>query len=191
MNTTPDAATSGGSAASGRSSTGRTGTNRARGNRGGTANRQRTETQAGGATQQTTTTRSRPTFKGNTEGMCGHVFECFEEQNDRRRQYVKTVEALDAYARKTLSYTADLAPLFATPMTTPTIERPENIEEDATDRVSEMIFAEEVKEFVKRNRTLKSNLATIFCRRLGRTMQRSHEGLREDPHRLQRECVGK
>ena len=124
MSNTPDAATSRGSAASGRSSIGRAGTNRARGNRGSTNRQQRTETQAGGATQQTMTTHSRPTFKGNTEGMCGHVFECFEEQNDCR-QYVKTVEALDAYARKTLTDTANLAPLFATPMTTPTIERPE------------------------------------------------------------------
>jgi hypothetical protein len=93
--------------------------------------------------------------------MGGHVFECFEEHNDRR-QYVKTVEALDAYARKTLSYAADLAPLFATTMTAPTVERPENIEADA-DKLAEMIFAEEVREFVKRTRTLKSNLATIFA----------------------------
>lgn len=119
MSANPDTTTSGGSATSGRSntSTGRTGTNRPRGNRGGT-NRQNN---TGGAAPQATATRSRPTFKGNTEGMCGHVFECFEEQDDRR-QYGKTVEALDAYARKTLSYTADLAPLFASTMTVPTIE---------------------------------------------------------------------
>ncbi len=48
-----------------------------------------------------------------------------------------TVEALDAYARKTLSYTADLVPLFTTIMTTPTVEQPENIDDDA-DKLAEM-----------------------------------------------------
>ena len=74
---------------------------------------------------------------------------------------MKTVEALDSYARKTLLYSADLAPLFVTNMAEPTVERPENIGEGA-DMVAKMIFAEEVKQFVKQNSTLKSNLSTIF-----------------------------
>ena len=76
--------------------------------------------------------------------MCGHVFECFVEEQNDRQQYGKTVEALDAYARKTLSYSADLTPFFATTMTAPTIERPDIIVEDA-DKLEEMMFAEEVK----------------------------------------------
>ncbi len=150
MSATPDSTTSG-----------RT-VNRPRGNRGG---RQRTgngnNTRGQQQTTTATTTRNRSTFKGSTEGMCGHVFECYEEQDDRR-QYLKTVEALDAYARKTLPYTADLAPLFAATMKAPEVEQPDNIATDA-DKLTEMIFAEEVKEFVKCTRTLKSNLATIFA----------------------------
>jgi hypothetical protein len=103
----------------------------------------------------------RATFKGLTDDMGGNVFQCYEEQDDRR-QYAKTIEALDAYAKKNLSYTADLAPLFATKMTAPSIERPVTIAEGA-DKLEEMIFAEEVKEYVKRTRSLKSNLATIYA----------------------------
>jgi hypothetical protein len=43
--------------------------------------------------------------------MNGNVFECYEEQSDRR-QYTKTVEALEGYVKKTLKYSEDLAPLF-------------------------------------------------------------------------------
>ena len=45
---------------------------------------------------------NRSTFKGNTEEMNGHVFECYEEQSDRR-QYAKTLEALEGYVKKTLN----------------------------------------------------------------------------------------
>ncbi|KAI2510045.1 Reverse transcriptase (RNA-dependent DNA polymerase) [Fragilaria crotonensis] len=123
--------------------------------------------------------------------MSGHVFECFEEQNDRR-QYGKTVEALDAYARKTLSYSADLAPLFATTMMAPTIERPDDIVEDAG-KLEEMIFAEEVKEYVKRTRTLKSNLATIFavawgqCSEAMKARVKTHSGY--DEMAMANDCV--
>jgi hypothetical protein len=118
MSATPDSTTSGRAAnVRGTSSAARNWENCPRGNRGG---RQRTgngNNSTRGGQQQTTTvttTRNRSTFKGNTEGMCGHVFECYEEQDDRR-QYLTTVEALDAYACKTLSYTADLAPLLLQP----------------------------------------------------------------------------
>ena len=107
---TPDAATSS-SATGARSSGNRNVTNRAkRGNRAG-------RTRNGG----TTTTTSRPTFKGDTEDMNGNVFQCYEEQANRR-QYAKTFEALNAYVKKKLIYSADLAPLFATTMRTPTID---------------------------------------------------------------------
>jgi hypothetical protein len=101
-------------------------------------------------------------FRGLTDDMGGNVFQCYEEQDDRR-QYAKTIEALDAYAKnKNLSYTADLSPIFAATMTEPKIERPVTIEEGA-DKLDEMIFAEEVKEYFKRTQSLKSNLATIYA----------------------------
>ena len=91
----------------GRTNTRRTGTNRPRGNRGGTGRQRTNDANAGGTTQQATMTCNCTSFKGNTEGMCGHVFECFVEEQNDRQQYGKTVEALDAYARKTLPYSAD------------------------------------------------------------------------------------
>lgn len=91
-----------------------------------------------------------------------------------------------------MHYTADLAPLFATNMMAPTIARPENIAADS-DKVAEMIFAEEVKEFVKRNTTLKSNMGTIFAVAWGQCSEdmkarvKAHKGY--DEKALANDCV--
>ena len=61
-------------------------------------------------------------FKGDTDAMNGNVFQLYEEQNDPM-QFTKTMEALHGYAKKELK-TTDLAPLFATPPTLPTIQKP-------------------------------------------------------------------
>jgi hypothetical protein len=92
--------------------------------------------------------------------MNGHVFQCFEEQSDRR-QYAKTIEALDGYVKKNLTYSADMAPLFASKMEMPAINLPEDLEEGAGETMK-MIFAEEVKEYVKRTQALASNAATVY-----------------------------
>ena len=153
--TTGDAAAPS-SAASANSSRG-TGS-RQRGSRGG---RQRNNTNPGTIGQQAATNRNRTAFKGNTEEMNGNVFECYEEQSDRR-QFSKTIECLDAYTKKTLTYSADLASLFATKMAAPVVEHPVPIE-GVLDKFSEIVFAEEAREWVKRNRALLSNLATVFA----------------------------
>ena len=138
-NSNPDITTSG-SAASGRSGRGRQ-----RGNRGGRGQ----------------INRNQPVFKGSTDAMNGHVFECYDEQSDRC-QYAKTVEALEGYVKKTLKYSEDLAPLFAENMKVPTLTMPEEPGTEAG-KTAEMIFTEEIKEYVKRTRTLKSNLATLHA----------------------------
>ncbi|KAI2502818.1 Reverse transcriptase (RNA-dependent DNA polymerase) [Fragilaria crotonensis] len=77
-------------------------------------------------------------------------------------------------------------------MAAPTIERPDNIVE-AADKLKEMIFAEEVKEYVKRTRTLKSNLATIFavawgqCSEAMKARVKTHNGY--DAMALANDCV--
>ena len=81
--------------------------------------------------------------QGSTEGMNGNVFECYEEQSDRR-QYAKTLEVLDRYVRKTLKYSEDLAPLFADTMAVPMVDMPDDLDDDAG-LTMKMIFAEEVK----------------------------------------------
>jgi hypothetical protein len=93
--------------------------------------------------------------------MNGNVFECYEEQTDRR-QYGKTIEALDSYSKKHLKYSADLAALFGETMSEPIINMPEETEE-GSGKTQELIYTEEVKEYVKRLREMKSNLATIHA----------------------------
>jgi hypothetical protein len=93
--------------------------------------------------------------------MNGNVFQCPEEQRDGT-QYAKTVEALDAYVKKTLTYSADLAPLFAAKHGAPTVALPVEVAASAGE-LARMIFQGEVKEYVKRTRALQSNLAAIYA----------------------------
>jgi len=59
----------------------------------------------------TTSPLVRSTFKGNTEEVNGHVFQCFNECEDKK-QFSKTVEALREYVdSKKLKYTGDMASL--------------------------------------------------------------------------------
>ena len=134
-------------------------TSTGRGNGGGRGrgrNRFRGRGQGQGAVRAT-----RSKFRGDTEEMNGNVFECFDEQADRR-QYAKTMEALEGYAKKHLRFPDDLSSIFADTMSTPTLLEPNDPITPAT-RTSEMIWAEEVKEYVKRVRELRSSLATLHA----------------------------
>ena len=91
--------------------------------------------------------------------MNGNVFECFEEQTDRR-QYTKTLEALEAYTRKTLKFAEDLAQLFAEEMEAPVLDLPTALDDDASE-VEKAIWAEELREFVQRKGIFKGNLALV------------------------------
>jgi Zinc knuckle len=91
--------------------------------------------------------------------MHGNVFECYDEQTDRR-QYAKTVEALMGYAKKNLKCAEDLKSLFATEMTNPTLERPVRPGADA-DETDIAIWNEDIRDYAKRKRVLRGNLAAI------------------------------
>jgi len=93
------------------------------------------------------------------EGMNGNVFECFEEQTDRY-QYAKTLEALEACARKTLKFAEDLAQLFTEEMEAPALDLPTALNDNAS-TVEEAFWAEELREFVKSKGTFKGNLDLI------------------------------
>ena len=143
--------------------TGRTGatsagrsTHGGRGGRGG-RNNPRGNGQGGRGLQRP----ARTNFKGDTEGMNGNVFECFEEQADRR-QFAKTREALEAYAKKNLKFAEDMAQLFADDMMEPVLELPMALDDDAS-IVEKAIWAEELREFVKRKGVFKGNLALIHA----------------------------
>ena len=110
----------------GTSATGRGG----RGGRGGCAN---TTARGRGRNRP-----ARTTFKGDTEGMNAIVFQCYEEQSDRR-QFVKTKDALDAYVKKNLKYNEDLASLFADVMTMPEFEMPEELPAEITPAADQVV----------------------------------------------------
>jgi hypothetical protein len=97
--------------------------------------------------------------------MNGHVFECSFEQGDKR-QYAKTVEALEGYAKKNIKFSEDFASLFALEASEPTIEKPLDLpsEHSTTD---EMIWREEIKAYVNRLGVLRGNLAAIFAVTVG------------------------
>lgn len=84
--------------------------------------------------------------------MNGQVFECFDEQSDRR-QFVKTVEALGEYSRKNLRYPEDLDTLFTDMLALPELEEPDDLDPGAN-QMQTLIWNEEVKEYVKRGRQL-------------------------------------
>jgi hypothetical protein len=110
--------------------------------------------------------------------MGGHVFECYEEQRDRR-QYAKTLEALEGHVKKTMKYAGDLASLFANNMSAPEIKRPAKPGVDS-DEVDDAIWKEELKDYVKQTRILKDNLTSLMaiiwgqCSKTMKTKIKSH-----------------
>jgi hypothetical protein len=127
-------------------------------------NRQRHNNRNSGSTQggtTQTTGNARNTgrhFKGDTEGMNGHVFQCFEERSDPV-QFTKTMEALHAYSKRDLK-TTDLSSLFGTTPKTPVIAKPSPIDAKA-DELEQLILKEEVKAYVNSNKTLKRDMAAL------------------------------
>jgi len=59
-----------------------------------------------GQRRQQQTHKQASSFKGNTDDMNGHVFQCKKESQDKQ-EYLKTVEALGEYISKTLDYPRD------------------------------------------------------------------------------------
>jgi hypothetical protein len=98
-------------------------------------------------------------FKGVTDDMGGYMFECYEEQNDRR-QYA---ESLESYVKKKLQYSEDLASLFVEAMKEPKVPLPTDPTAGSATftTLDDMIYVEEVKQYVKRKMALTSNLAMI------------------------------
>ena len=105
-------------------------------------------------------------FKGATEGMNGHTFGCFDEQGDKR-QYVKTVEALSQYANKTYKFSEDFSSLFLAEATAPVLEKPKPPPKEGCDETDDLIFKEQIKQYVNRCSTLKGNLAAIWSVAIG------------------------
>ena len=101
----------------------------------------------------------RTMFKGDTEGMNANVFQCYEEQSDRR-QFIKTKDALNAYVKKNLKYNEDLASLFAEEMTLPELDMPEELPEGST-LMETRLWEGELQEFVKRHKCFREKLNSV------------------------------
>jgi len=87
----------------------------------------------GQSSRATTTPRVRSTFKGNTEEVNGHVFQCFNKCEDKK-QFSKTVEALGEYIAKKLKYPGDMA-FLTKDFVRPEVPKPTELEVSETNRL--------------------------------------------------------
>jgi hypothetical protein len=129
---------------------------RSRGGRGGQGNRGG----RGGHGHNRYNPRNVPLFKGNTEAMNGHVFQCFSERNDKK-QFARTEEALGEYIAKTLKFPGDLMPLTRD-LVTPIITTPDDLDEKETNRLKIALWEKEVSNYVLRCDYLDSNCTPLF-----------------------------
>ena len=101
-------------------------------------------------------------FDGETEAMHGHVFQTFAESGNRR-QFTKTVEALERYINKKLKFPKDMKSL-TNKLKQPIVTEPAAItENDAKDRSKILIWKEDMKVYHKRKQCLEDNLMDVFA----------------------------
>ena len=138
----------------------------------GTRNRNRNNSRVRSGNANDVTASSRPprasAFKGATEGMNGHTFGCFNKHSDKR-QYVKTVEALDQpHATKTYKFPEDFASLFTAEPSAPEITKPKAPPKEGRNEIDNLIFKEQIsKQYVNCCSALKGNLAAIWSVAIG------------------------
>lgn len=105
--------------------------------------------------------RSQPVFKGNTAEMNGHVFQCFNECDDKK-QFTKTVEILGEYIAKNLKYPGDMTALTKD-LTKPVLAMPNSLSEKETDLLLIEIWKKQVAQYCVRVEYLESNLKTTYA----------------------------
>ena len=79
-----------------------------RGRNGGRGRGARNRNQNGNSNGLTTRKQGTQVFKGNTDGINCHVFQCYGETTDRQ-QFTKTLGVLGEYINKTLTHPQDVA----------------------------------------------------------------------------------
>ena len=103
-----------------------------------------------------------PHFKGDTPDMNGHVYQTFNESDDKR-QFGKTTEALGLWINMNTKNSGDLMTLHAD-LKDPTaaITRPENLDTaNASDPIEQLLWKESVKDYITRRRSLVDNLWAV------------------------------
>ena len=98
---------------------------------------------------------------GNTEGMNGHVFPCFNKCEDKKK-FSKTVEALGEYIAKKLKYPGDMASLTKD-FVKPEIPKPTELGVSETNRLVIAIWEKKVSAYCTRTDYLDSNLKTAYA----------------------------
>jgi hypothetical protein len=113
--------------------------------------------------------------------MNRHTFSCFDEHGDKR-QYVRTVEALEQFTKKMYKFSDDFASLYAFEPSMPQLDKPKPPLKENRDEADELIFKEEIKQYVNCCAVLKDNLAAIWSVAIGqctKTMKAKLESLQE------------
>ena len=100
-------------------------------------------------------------FRGDTEDMNGHVFQCHEESRNKQ-QFLKTLEALYAYINKNLEFAGDVADMCKD-FTIVDLKTciPADISDTASNTMKR-IWMKKVDIYVERMSALDNNLRTIF-----------------------------
>ena len=93
--------------------------------------------------------------------MNGHVFQCFNECEDKKH-FLKTVEALGEYIAKKLKYPGDMVSLTKD-FVKPEIPKPTELEVSETNRLVIAIWEKKVSAYCTRTDYLKSNLKTAYA----------------------------
>ena len=100
-------------------------------------------------------------FKGTISDMDGHVFQTFNE-SENRSQFNKTCEQLGRYINKTLDSPGDLLPLY-TKHELPNISEPSPLsDEDKKDKMKKLLWIEFVKTYHKRKTSLQDNIQHVY-----------------------------
>jgi hypothetical protein len=111
------------------------------------------------STRSTTTT----SFKGNTDGMKGNVFQCHGETTDKQ-QYTRTVGVLGEHINKTFTYPQDVASVCKS-FKLEEVKQPDNIDKDVYDKDigKRLIWEMSMKAYVKRLEMAESNARAIYA----------------------------
>ena len=97
--------------------------------------------------------------------MNGHVFQCFNECEDKQ-QFSKTVEALGEYIAKKLKYPGDMASLTKD-FVRPEIPKPTELKVSETNRhVAKLKERTRLEHFIERSDALLSNSSNKFWPRI-------------------------
>ena len=93
--------------------------------------------------------------------MYGNIFQTLAKSGNRR-QFTKTVEALELYYNKKLRFTGDLKSLYQD-LTLPILVEPPDISStEAKNAAKLLVWQEKKKSFLKNNKYWKTSSGTFF-----------------------------